>query len=85
MSHVSEGRISALAHLVLAELKAADVDDLRTDRLVLNEIKAVRIEFEATQKSLARCDLRMVYNDNEPGHSAKRFGAMCPFDTQYRF
>lgn len=45
MSQASEGRISALAHLVLAELKAGDVTDLRTDRLVLNEIKAVLGEF----------------------------------------
>ncbi len=45
MSHVSEGRISALAHLVLAELKRADVADLRTDRLVLQEIKAALTDF----------------------------------------
>ena len=41
MSHVSDGRISALAHLVLDELKRAGVPELRTDRLVLQEIKAV--------------------------------------------
>jgi hypothetical protein len=41
VSHVSDGRISALAHLVLDELKRAAVPDLRTDRLVLQEIKAV--------------------------------------------
>ena len=41
MSHVSDGRISALAHLVLDELKRAAVADLRSDRLVLAEIKAV--------------------------------------------
>ncbi len=52
MSHVSEGRISALAHLVLAELKAADVDDLRTDRLVLNEIKTVLGEFLQIDEAL---------------------------------
>jgi hypothetical protein len=52
VSHVSEGRISALAHLVLAELKAADVDDLRTDRLVLNEIKAVLGEFLQIDEAL---------------------------------
>ena len=52
MSHVSEGRISALAHLVLAELKVADVDDLRTDRLVLNEIKAVLGEFLQIDEAL---------------------------------
>jgi hypothetical protein len=45
VSRVSEGRISALAHLVLTELKASDVADLRTDRLVLHEIKAVLAEF----------------------------------------
>jgi hypothetical protein len=45
VSHVSEGRISALAHLVLAELKRADVADLRTDRLVLQEIKAALTDF----------------------------------------
>lgn len=45
MSHVSEGRISALAHLVLAELKRADVADLRTDRLVLQDIKAALTDF----------------------------------------
>jgi hypothetical protein len=41
VSRVSEGRISALAHLVLDELKRAPVADLRSDRLVLAEIKAV--------------------------------------------
>jgi hypothetical protein len=45
VSHVSEGRISALAHLVLAELKRADVADLRTDRLVLQDIKAALTDF----------------------------------------
>jgi hypothetical protein len=40
MSRVSEGRISALSHLVLAELKRGDTADLQSDRLVLNEIKA---------------------------------------------
>ena len=45
MSRVSEGRISALSHLVLAELKRADVSDLQTDRLVLQEIKAALNEF----------------------------------------
>jgi hypothetical protein len=41
VSHVSEGRISALAHLVLAEIKAGDVSDLQADRLVLKELKVV--------------------------------------------
>ncbi len=45
MSHVSDGRISALSHLALAELKRADVAELRPDRLVLQEIKAVLSEF----------------------------------------
>jgi len=45
VSRVSEGRISALSHLVLAELKRADVSDLQTDRLVLQEIKAALNEF----------------------------------------
>ena len=45
MSRVSEGRISALAHLVLDELKRAAVADLRSDRLVLQEIKTVLGEY----------------------------------------
>lgn len=45
MSHVSDGRISALSHLVLTELKRGDVADLHTDRLVLQEIKAVLADF----------------------------------------
>ena len=45
MSHVSVGRISALSHLVLAELKRADVADMRPDRLVLQEIKTVLAEY----------------------------------------
>jgi hypothetical protein len=45
VSRVSEGRISALAHLVLGELKGAGVSDLRIDRLVLQEIKAVLADF----------------------------------------
>ena len=45
MSHVSEGRISALAQLVLAELKRADVADLRSDHLVLREIKGALSDF----------------------------------------
>jgi hypothetical protein len=40
VSRVSEGRLSALAHLVLTELKATDGAKLGTDRLVLQEIKA---------------------------------------------
>ncbi len=45
MSHVSDGRISALSHLVLTELKRGPVADLRPDRLVLQEIKTVLGEF----------------------------------------
>ncbi len=45
MSHVSDGRISALSHLVLQELKRADVADLRPDRVVLQEIKAALSQF----------------------------------------
>jgi hypothetical protein len=45
VSHVSDGRISALSQLVLAELKRGDVADLRTDHLVLREIKAALSEF----------------------------------------
>ena len=45
MSRVSEGRISALSHLVLAELKRGDVTDLQSDRLVLLEIKAALNDF----------------------------------------
>jgi len=45
VSHVSDGRISALSHLVLAELKRADVADMRPDRLVLQEIKTVLAEY----------------------------------------
>ena len=46
MSRASEGRISALAHLVLdAVKKGSEVADLRTDRLVLTEIKAALGDF----------------------------------------
>ena len=46
MSRASEGRISALAHLVLdAVKKGSEVADLRTDRLVLTEIKAALSDF----------------------------------------
>ena len=46
MSRASEGRLSALAHLVLdAVKKGSDVADLRTDRLVLTEIKAALSDF----------------------------------------
>ena len=41
MSRVSDGRISALAQLVLAVLKRPPVTDLATERLLLQEIKAV--------------------------------------------
>ena len=41
MSRASDGRVSALAHLALTAIKKGDeVADLRTDRLVLAEIKA---------------------------------------------
>jgi hypothetical protein len=45
VSHVSEGRISALSHLVLTALKAGDVANLHQDRLVLQEIKAVLSDY----------------------------------------
>ena len=45
MSHVSEGRISHLAHMVLDQLKAGDVSDLQQDRLLLKELKAVLDEY----------------------------------------
>lgn len=45
MSRVSDGRISALSQLVLAELKRADASDLQSDRLVLHEIKAALTDF----------------------------------------
>jgi len=46
VSRASEGRLSALAHLVLdAVKKGSEVADLRTDRLVLTEIKAVLGDF----------------------------------------
>ena len=46
MSRASDGRISALAHLVLdAVKKGSEVADLRTDRLVLTEIKAALSDF----------------------------------------
>jgi hypothetical protein len=46
VSRASEGRLSALAHLVLdAVKKGGEVADLRTDRLVLTEIKAALSDF----------------------------------------
>lgn len=46
MSRASDGRISALAHLALTAIKKGDeVADLRTDRLVLAEIKAALADF----------------------------------------
>ena len=46
MSRASEGRLSTLAHLVLdAVKKGSEVADLRTDRLVLTEIKAALGDF----------------------------------------
>lgn len=41
MSRVSEGRISALAHLILTELKGAAGADFRNERVILQEIKGV--------------------------------------------
>jgi hypothetical protein len=46
VSRASEGRLSALAHIVLdAVKKGPEVADLRTDRLVLAEIKATLTDF----------------------------------------
>ena len=45
MSKWSEGRISALAHLALAELKRDGVADLRNDRLLLHEIKTALTDY----------------------------------------
>jgi len=46
VSRASDGRISALSHLILAELKKGnEVADLRADRLVLTEIKAALADF----------------------------------------
>lgn len=46
MSRATEGRISALAHLALTAIKKGDeVADLRTDRLVLTEIKGALTDF----------------------------------------
>ncbi len=53
MSRVSEGRLSALSHLVLDELKKADeVTELRNDRLVLAEIKAALSDFFSIDDAL---------------------------------
>jgi len=45
VSKWSEGRISALAHLALAELKRDGVADLRNDRLLLHEIKTALTDY----------------------------------------
>ena len=46
MSRATEGRISALAHLALTAIKKGDeITDLRTDRLVLTEIKGALTDF----------------------------------------
>ena len=46
MSRASEGRLSALSHLVLDALKKSpEVADLRADRLVLTEIKTTLTDF----------------------------------------
>jgi hypothetical protein len=52
VSRVSEGRISALAHLVLRELKGGGVSDLRSDRLVLQEIKTALADFLQIDEAL---------------------------------
>ena len=53
MSRASEGRLSALSHLVLAELKKGDeVSELRNDRLVLAEIKAALGDFFSVDDAL---------------------------------
>lgn len=45
MSRISEGRISALAHLALEAIKkSGEVAEIRADRLVLTEIKAALSE-----------------------------------------
>ena len=46
MSRATDGRISALSHLILTALKKGDeVADLRGDRLVLTEIKGALTDF----------------------------------------
>ena len=46
MSRASEGRLSELAHLTLVALKkGGEIADLRSDRLVLSEIKAALGDF----------------------------------------
>lgn len=46
MSRATDGRISALSHLILTALKkGAEVADLRGDRLVLTEIKGALTDF----------------------------------------
>lgn len=46
MSRASEGRLSAFAHIVLDALKKSpEVSELRTDRLVLSEIKTALTDF----------------------------------------
>ena len=45
MSKWTEGRISALAHLALAEIKRDGVADVRNDRLLLHEIKAALSDY----------------------------------------
>jgi hypothetical protein len=42
---VSDGRISALAQLVLGALRGGDVGHLGADRTVLHEVKAVLAEY----------------------------------------
>lgn len=45
MSQASDGRINALAQLVLKALKGDGVTDLRSDHLVLVEVKAVLADY----------------------------------------
>jgi hypothetical protein len=45
VSRVSEGRINALAQLVLTEVKRGDAGDLQSDHLLLREIKAALNDF----------------------------------------
>lgn len=45
MSQVTDGRINALAQLVLKELKGDGVADLRSDHLVLVEVKAALADY----------------------------------------
>jgi hypothetical protein len=53
VSRASEGRISALAHLALEAIKkGGEVAELRSDRLVLTEIKAALQDFFGVDDAL---------------------------------